>query len=320
MKKLSYILALFILSACEKEPLPEGIDFKEEMRNFVIGISQWAKSKHPNFAVVPQNGIELLTINGEENQPLHERYVNAIDAQAQEDLFFGYRKDNQASPEDEIDYKLTFLDALKATGKQVLVTDYCWSTGNIEQSNQKNAQHNFVSFPAPERELNAIPEGKPQNENSGDINSLAQAKNFLYLINPGSFESPEKMIPDLSKTNYDLLILDLFDQNNVELKKEWIDQLKVKANGGKRFLLCYMSIGEAEDYRYYWQADWSKNPKSWIERENPDWKGNFKVRYWEAEWQNIIYGTADSYLQKIMDVGFDGVYLDIIDAFEYFEK
>ena len=27
----------------------------------------------------------------------------------------------------------------------------------------------------------------------------------------------------------------------------------------------------------------------------------------------------DSYLQKIIQAGFDGVYLDIVDAFEYFE-
>ena len=34
----------------------------------------------------------------------------------------------------------------------------------------------------------------------------------------------------------------------------------------------------------------------------------------------IIYGNNNSYLEKILDAGFDGVYLDIIDAFEYFEN
>jgi cysteinyl-tRNA synthetase len=37
------------------------------------------------------------------------------------------------------------------------------------------------------------------------------------------------------------------------------------------------------------------------------------------EWQDIIFGDADGYLDRIMNAGFDGVYLDIIDAFEYFE-
>jgi len=44
------------------------------------------------------------------------------------------------------------------------------------------------------------------------------------------------------------------------------------------------------------------------------------VRYWVAAWQDIVYGNDNSYLKKIRDAGFDGVYLDIIDAFEYFEN
>jgi cysteinyl-tRNA synthetase len=44
------------------------------------------------------------------------------------------------------------------------------------------------------------------------------------------------------------------------------------------------------------------------------------VRYWDKTWQNIIYGNNDTYLKKIIDAGFDGVYLDVVDAFEYFEE
>lgn len=81
-----------------------------------------------------------------------------------------------------------------------------------------------------------------------------------------------------------------------------------------------MSIGEAEDYRFYWKNEWKTNPPVWLGEENPDWEGNYKVWYWEKEWQNIIISDPDSYLQRILNAGFDGVYLDIIDAFEYFEN
>ena len=84
-------------------------------------------------------------------------------------------------------------------------------------------------------------------------------------------------------------------------------------------MISYMSIGESEDYRYYWQANWSTNKPEWLDAENPDWPGNFKVKYWNPEWQSIIYGNDGSYLKKILDAGFDGVYLDIIDAFEFYE-
>jgi cysteinyl-tRNA synthetase len=37
------------------------------------------------------------------------------------------------------------------------------------------------------------------------------------------------------------------------------------------------------------------------------------VQYWSEDWQRIVI----DYLDRIIDDGFDGVYLDIIDAFEY---
>ena len=43
------------------------------------------------------------------------------------------------------------------------------------------------------------------------------------------------------------------------------------------------------------------------------------MAYWQPEWKDIIYGNDDSYLKKILDAGFDGVYLDIIDAYERYE-
>ena len=57
-----------------------------------------------------------------------------------------------------------------------------------------------------------------------------------------------------------------------------------------------------------------------IEKENSSWEGNYKVKYWQKNWKDIIFGNSKSYTKKIIDAGFDGVYLDISDAFEYFEN
>jgi cysteinyl-tRNA synthetase len=97
---------------------------------------------------------------------------------------------------------------------------------------------------------------------------------------------------------------------------------------GPKILLAYMSIGEAEDYRFYWNPDWDADgdgqpdadAPAWLDVVNPDWKGNYKIRYWDPGWQAIIYGGPDSYLDKIIAAGFDGVYLDIIDAYGYYEE
>jgi len=92
-----------------------------------------------------------------------------------------------------------------------------------------------------------------------------------------------------------------------------------KENGGTRLVIAYMSIGEVENYRYYWNHEWNNNPPSWFAEQNVDEQKSHKVRYWDPNWQEIIFGNDDSYPKKILDAGFDGVYLDIIDAFEYFE-
>ena len=304
------------------EETPITGEYRNDMRNFVIGISEFAKSTNPNFSVIPQNGIELVTTNGEWDGPKAQEYLNAIDGHGQEDLFFGYYDDDQATPFADFDYLQDFLDVSLNNGNTILVTDYCSSESNMDQSYETNENANYISFAAPVRELNVIPNypPSPYNENSSDIETLDDARNFLYLINPSEFLSKEAFIEAISETNYDAIIMDLFFSDGSEFTNSEIEQLKSKANGSSRLVICYMSIGEAEDYRYYWETDWLNNPPSWLDGENPDWEGNYKVKYWDPQWQSIIYGNANSYLQKIINAGFNGVYLDIIDAFEYYES
>jgi cysteinyl-tRNA synthetase len=158
------------------------------------------------------------------------------------------------------------------------------------------------------------------NENANVITDLQDAKNFLYLISPDdNYSTKQAFVDAINNTNYDCIIMDFF-YNGEAYSPAQIEQLRQKANGGGRLLICYMSIGEAEDYRYYWQGDWKVGEPKFIDEEDPDWKGNFRVRYWEQEWQDIIFRSSTSYLDRILAAGFDGVYLDIIDAFEFFEE
>jgi len=191
----------------------------------------------------------------------------------------------------------------------------------ISEYARLNTPAGYISFAANERELNNIPDypGQIHGENNKHVTGLSETKNFLFLINSEEYSSKTDFANAITSTNYDLLIMDLFFDDNIEFSPDEIALLKNKANGGKRLILSYMSIGEAEDYRYYWISSWHENTPFWLEGENPHWQGNYKVRYWEPEWQNIIFGNDNAYLDKIINAGFDGVYLDIIDAFEYFE-
>ncbi len=330
MKKVHLLLTAVILGfpllySCsntdgEDEP-GVSLEYKQKMRDFVQGISSWSKSMNPGFYVIPQNGVELVSSNGESNGNPQMDYLDAIDGLGQEDLFYGYENDNEATPSETTDYITSFLNLAKGNGAKILVTDYCSDENKMEDSYLQNDNHEYVSFAADHRELDNIPDFPAQipGLNSDSVSSLKEVSNFLYLINPSGFATKQEFVDALKATDYDLLIMDCFFNDEVFTSDE-IEQLHQKANGGRRLLISYMSIGEAEDYRYYWQAEWVSNPPVWLAGENPDWAGNFKVKYWEPGWQQIIFGDNDSYLKKIIDSGFDGVYLDIIDAFEYFEE
>jgi cysteinyl-tRNA synthetase len=41
------------------------------------------------------------------------------------------------------------------------------------------------------------------------------------------------------------------------------------------------------------------------------------VKFWKDDWQEIIYGNEDSYIKKIIDAGFDGAYLDNVEAYYF---
>ena len=314
-------LIVITLTNCDKNNIPEGIDFKQEMREFVQDLSQYSKNIDADFIVIPQNGEQLASETGEPGGSPVATYLNAIDGQGREDLFYGYDNDDQATATDDKDYMKAFLEIEENNGVHVLVTDYCFTHSKMDDSYTQNNALGMISFAASERNLNVIPDypTEPYNVNANDILTLSDAKNFLYLINPENYSTKQAFINAVSQTNYDLVLIDYFF-NEEEFTVSEITPLKTKLNGGKRLVISYMSIGEAEDYRYYWQSDWNRNEPEWLDKENPNWKGNYKVWYWHTDWQAIIFGNDTSYLKKILDAGFDGVYLDIIDAFEYYDE
>jgi cysteinyl-tRNA synthetase len=133
-------------------------------------------------------------------------------------------------------------------------------------------------------------------------------QNFLYQL--------QRADPDrIGDTAFDLAVVTLSTTGN---SPKVIPALK-NSPGGPKIVLCYMSIGQSENYRWYWQPEWIENPPEWLDVPDGVWAGDHWVRYWDPEWQRIIYGTPESYLDQILAIGFDGVYLDRVDAYWYYQ-
>ncbi len=136
-----------------------------------------------------------------------------------------------------------------------------------------------------------------------DINNwLEPDMRFIYVLQNIDFK-------ELKNAEFNIAIVDPDDSG---LTKDSLEKLHEE----DKIILAYLSIGEAENYRDYWKDDWKIGDPAFIDIENPDWDGNYKVQYWDGKWQKIILYK----LGQIIDQGYDGVYLDIIDAYEYYER
>lgn len=280
-----------------------GINRKEEMKNIILELREISPK---GFYIIPQNGTSLYF--DQEGNPDME-LINAIDGVTQESLNYGYPEYGDRNPSEERDYLLGNLTKLRALDKAVLTVNYTDSMYGNWRSNRVAKKYAFLNYSALSRDVTEINDNL-KNKNKKDINSLLDAKNFLYLLNPEDFDTKEEYIRRLSEAEQDIFIIDPYFHKRI-LTKEDLEILKKKPQGGKRIIIAYLSIGEAGNYRTYWKKEWDEEKPSWILRENENWPGDYITKYWTIEWQKILNQEMENYISS----NFDGVFLDTIDTY-----
>jgi cysteinyl-tRNA synthetase, unknown class len=163
----------------------------------------------------------------------------------------------------------------------------------------------------------AFAQAQPPDAATVPARALAAAKSWGYQL--------QKINPDvLAAAPYDVLVIDYSRDGSDEraLTAGDVGRLKIRPDGGRRIVLAYLSIGEAEKYRYYWRPDWDTSTLAppWLAEANKRYATNFPVRYWHPDWQAIVFRGPNSYLGRILAAGFDGIYLDRVDVHQEFEK
>ncbi len=128
---------------------------------------------------------------------------------------------------------------------------------------------------------------------------------------------------------YDMLVVDAttgLDTGGPFTRAD-VERLKVMPDGRRRLVVSYLSIGEAEDYRddYFAKEYFDEDAPDWLMKENPQWKGNRIIRFCDDGWQRTILGDdrgrnvyrpgEASPIYRLIELGFDGVYLDRVDVY-----
>lgn len=142
---------------------------------------------------------------------------------------------------------------------------------------------------------------------------LEGVEHWLYLID---VNLDRATIEQIVKSNYDMVVLD-YIPSEAENRNYPMAEVVAGFHDAEhpKLVLAYIDIGEAESYRSYWQTNWEVGDPEWIVGEDPDgWAENYPVAYWRDEWRGIWLGEG-GLLQGILEDGFDGVYLDWVEAY-----
>jgi cysteinyl-tRNA synthetase len=128
----------------------------------------------------------------------------------------------------------------------------------------------------------------------------------------------------LAATDYPLLVLEPghnFSDFSYDTPA-MISSLRRTPSRHRRLLLAYVDVGQAEDYRDYWEGDWvaptatRRGTPDFLVTMDPDgWSGNYPVAYWDSRWKSIWLGETGIAAQ-LARMGFDGIYLDWVEAYD----
>ncbi|WP_427169840.1 endo alpha-1,4 polygalactosaminidase [Fusobacterium nucleatum] len=281
--------------------------YKERMKDFIKEIRNNTEKEK---IIITQNGNELYFRNGK----IDREFFNITNGTTQESLYYGdVLKFNVSTAKGLKNELLELILPIRKEGKPFFIINYGKGEKKREFLKKEDSKTKLVSELLPSFNTDKLYE-TIEDYNDEDINSLNEVKNFLCLLNPENFSNIDEYYQALKNTNYDLLLIEV-SYANTFFTKEQIEELKIKNNGGKRIVIAYLSIGEAEDYRFYWKKKWKKKKPNWIIKENENWEGNYIVKYWIPEWKNII----KEYQKKLDEIGVDGYLLDTVDTYQYFE-
>ncbi len=302
---------------------PSGplVDYPEEMRRFIQSIAQYARRQKPDFVIVVEDALSLLTKTDiiDETQVLPARtYARSIDGVIATGLFHGDTVFDQPFEDVKRQQSLLALaDRARKNGLPVLVLDKASLPDAVERGRAQSSDRGYVygAMPSVDFETAMLPSypKRPYAENPMSIISLPSVKNFAVVGNSLAYGRQDEFALKMHGTNYDMLVVDVF-HGRKPLSKQAVETLKYKKTGTRRLVMARVDIGTAASYRYYWKDYWGEGAPSWIGGTvsgNPD---RHYVEFWNPEWQRVIAGDASSYIFGVLDQGYDGVVLSGADV------
>lgn len=295
----------------------DRIDFAERTRQLIMDIAAYAKRVQPGFAVIVENGIDLMTRDGTLKTDSQTDFVKAIDGIVVEGLY---------GPDSTIltrQLQLAMIQRHRVDHWAVLAQDRTSSLREAESALREFRRLSFIPLISPLNVSTIAPipdlRSRPINENALNIQSLSAVRNYLNLADAASFKSQADMIYRLAETNYDMLLLPLHHPTDRYLSRGDVRELRMKRLGAQRALIGRLALPVAEIGAYYWQREWSQRRPRWVQEEGR-LPATLHVRYWTPQWREILFGTPRSLIDGMISIGLNGVLLDTTGLHNSYEQ
>lgn len=144
---------------------------------------------------------------------------------------------------------------------------------------------------------------------------LAQSIAVTTMARPLAHATSWRFVPDavdvaeLADDRSDVVVVGDYAIGGRELTASDIQMIRSQARAGSKFVLAYMNFSESSPASGTWDQAWSLSRPSWSAGDSCVVPDGMRVKFWEAEWKAVVYRRPGSYLDRIIALGFDGIYI-----------
>lgn len=314
------------------------LNYRDKMRDNVISLSEYAKSRQPDFQIIAHEGQNLL------NKSLWEYHLDGYNEARKKGIdtsdpsFLTNLK--QQSPEFEpviggrAARYLRSLDGIAVNNhycQQIQISptieennlplisiDHCPNGAAFDDAliDSGKDQTRLYAFMKPDQAFRKIRKQPIIKENADNIFTVREAKNISFLLNDKAYADKNELIEAIRDSNYDIVVIEPYFHQTEPYTIDEINSLKYKKNGAKRLIIARFSVSEAKDTGFYWKNEWKIGNPQWLKRASFVEPNGAVTEYWNRDWLDIM----SRYFKGIVDTGFDGAFLTGIENHRYFEK
>lgn len=212
--------------------------------------------------------------------------------------------------------ELYAIAAMRSFDRRLLSLERCAAPAEAEAARAHAARDRVLTFAqADDGDLDRLPSGHAPQENADPVRTLTAARNWLPLLDAGRYGDRAEWVAALDGTNYDILVIDVAHRGSDPLTKADLAALHYKTMGAPRLVLADIPIGRAFDTRWYWRKGWTAGAPAFLFAPDRTQPGAYIADMADPKWKELL----GKYVAGAMDLGFDGVLLDDLDTYLWFE-